>query len=628
MLAYRHEVTIQLGMIKKAYTRYGAMNFLDNDVYIGRSLEKYGEYSADEVEFLLDLVDENACAVDVGANIGCMTLPLSLKCETVFAFEPQMSLFEILDGNVPFEVIKHRCALGAKRGSLSLPDIDYTAELNFGGVALEPSNGKNHVAVCTLDDFVMERCDLIKIDAEGAELDILVGAVNTIDRHRPVIYCEHDGAEQLRRLVILLHEFQYDVFIHTPYLYRRNNFREDPEDIFNGIVSQNLVAIPREKPRKLRTDLGPLAPVPHAEVVQETPRDELYLPSKEKPKTNTKKKIGWCAVARLGGIGDNLIASSVLPLMKEKYGKLEVITEAPYDVVFENNPYIDKLSVYAKGALPQGDAWQEWFTLRSKEYDMLVNLSHSVESTIGLFKSHSSFYWPAEFRRKLCDVSYLERAHDICGVEHKFAPKFYPTEEETTAAIAKRQLMGDRPVIGWCITGSRLDKVYPYSALVIPRLIKELGAFVMMFGAPGKDFQLAKAIETQVNLTNSTGDGLGLALSPDEANPSWPIRRILSQAQQCDLVIGPDTGPMWSVSMERIPKIMLLSHASPTNITKHWVNTVTLHADNARVSCSPCHQLHDDITTCRPNKDHTGAACISDISVDMIVETARKLIGK
>ena len=50
--------------------------------------------------------------------------------------------------------------------------------------------------------------------------------------------------------------------------------------------------------------------------------------------------------SRFGGIGDNLIASAVLPGLRAKYGRVEVITQHPQHVVFENNPYVDKLSVY------------------------------------------------------------------------------------------------------------------------------------------------------------------------------------------------------------------------------------------------------------------------------------------
>jgi hypothetical protein len=94
----------------------------------------------------------------------------------------------------------------------------------------------------------------------------------------------------------------------------------------------------------------------------------------------------------------------------------------------------------------------------------------------------------------------------------------------------------------------------------------------------------------------------------------------------CDLMIGPDTGVMWAVAMEKVPKIMLLSHASEENITKHWINTITLHADQSAVPCWPCHRLHDTLDTCKANKENTGAACISNISIDTIISQARKVL--
>jgi ADP-heptose:LPS heptosyltransferase len=105
------------------------------------------------------------------------------------------------------------------------------------------------------------------------------------------------------------------------------------------------------------------------------------------------------------------------------------------------------------------------------------------------------------------------------------------------------------------------------------------------------------------------------------------VRRTLAFAQACDLVIGPDTGIMWGVAFEAVPKIMLLSHASPENITKHWINTITLTANQGRVPCWPCHQLHDDHSTCTPNADNSGAACMTDISVEAIIGAARTVWG-
>src|SRR5262249_46535525 len=125
----------------------------------------------------------------------------------------------------------------------------------------------------------------------------------------------------------------------------------------------------------------------------------------------------------------------------------------------------------------------------------------------------------------------------------------------------------------------------------------------------------------------STDAGLHLALtatlSEAGGEHNWPLRRGLAMAFISDLVVSPDTGPAWAVAMEPVPKIILHSHASVENICKHWINTTSLHADQNRVPCWPCHNLHDEPATCRPNKDGNGSACISDISVEDIFQNIK-----
>lgn len=334
----------------------------------------------------------------------------------------------------------------------------------------------------------------------------------------------------------------------------------------------------------------------------------------------------WACIARMGGMGDNIIASSVLPGLKKKYGHVEVISEAPYSAIFENNPYIDKLSLRPKGDPVWGDGhiWQQWFNSRSKEYAFFANLSHSCECTGVLLRVQTQFWWRQEMRRQLCGKSYLELVHDICGVPYdEIAPNVFPTDEEKAKAVETKKKVGDK-VIGWVMTGSRIDKVHPEADVAIARILRELKIPVIIFGGPGKDYEFAKLVQSEVKKRNRSTDGLHLALSPDPAEPSWPPRRICAQAQICDIMVGPDTGPMWAVAMHDMPKVLMVSHASAENITKHWKNTTTLHANPERVPCWPCHRLHDDPSTCKPNADNNGAACISDISVDEIIETVRK----
>lgn len=336
----------------------------------------------------------------------------------------------------------------------------------------------------------------------------------------------------------------------------------------------------------------------------------------------------WACIARMGGFGDNLIATSVFKGLKKRYDRLEVIAGEPMHVMYENNPYIDKLTVLPKDVPQWGDghSWHKWFHDRGREYAFFANLSHSCEVTGVALKIQTIFWWPDNMRRKTFNRSYLEIVHDICDVPYEeIEPAFFPTDEERTQAAETKAKVGPQ-CIGWVMSGSRLDKIHPEIDVAITRILRDLKIPVIIFGAPGKDYELAKMIEAEVKKRLHTTEGLHLALSPDAANPTWGPRRICAQAQACDLVVGPDTGPMWAVASQPMPKVLLASHAGGHNITAHWKNTTTLEADRERVPCYPCHRLHDDPSTCKPNVDGNGAACISDISVDTIVSTVQHLL--
>lgn len=337
----------------------------------------------------------------------------------------------------------------------------------------------------------------------------------------------------------------------------------------------------------------------------------------------------WAGVARFGGVGDNLVAASVCAPLKRQGYMVEMITSPNNHVLFNNNPYIDKLSVKTvERDLPQGDlmAWQKWFASRANEYDVFAHLSHSMEGRHAVFPSMTSFWWPEDYRRELCAGSYLETAHRIAGVPFEFGPLFWPTDDEYERAYRDKEKLGGRFII-WIISGSRIDKVYPYCAMAVTRILKELKIPVLLMGAGEKERNMALAIQNHVEIQNSGLQGLHLALSVEGSetggNYNWPLRRSLTMALVSDLVISPDTGPAWAVAFEKIPKVMMVSHASVENITKHWINTNTLHADPNRCPCWPCHRLHNDPSTCVSNKEDNGAKCISDISIETVFEAVR-----
>src|SRR5215831_3223646 len=331
----------------------------------------------------------------------------------------------------------------------------------------------------------------------------------------------------------------------------------------------------------------------------------------------------WAAIARMGGLGDNLVAGSPLRGLKRQGYMTEVITSEPYHVVYHNNPYIDKLTIKnVERDIADKDyvKWQQWMASRANEYDVFVHASHSMENHHALFRAQTSFWWPPEFRRKVCAGSYLETVHDLAGVAHEFGPLYFPTEEETRLARQVTAPVGDRYAC-WILSGTRVDKVYPYTPNTVARIIKELGIPVLLIGGPNdREHAMAKEIEAAVKIQNSNRDGLSIVVSEPSGEKAWTVRTSLAIVHGASLVVSPDTGPAWAVALEPMPKVVMVSHASVENITKHWINTTTLHADPERVPCWPCHRLHVDPSTCVKNKEGNGAACISDISVDTIVQ--------
>jgi FkbM family methyltransferase len=603
--------------IRTATCRYGDISYYADDQFIGHGLEKYGEYSEAEIALWRQIIKPGWTVLDVGANIGALTLPLAKLVGPkgqVFAFEPQPENYALLQKNIEQNqlestVTTYDCALGAGQTTIRVPPLASLGHNNYGGFELHDNDFGDQVAIRPLDSLVLDAVHFMKVDVEGSEADVLRGAKDTIQRFRPILYVEADRRDKAEELMLLIRSMNYYTHEHLPPLFNPSNFRGNPQNDFGNIVSINVLCIPVEQIEQWAyITRGMKALVPASPRVGKT---------------------GWAGVARMGGVGDNLIAASVLRPLKEMGYKVEVISQLPHSVLYENNPYIDKLSVYGENdwkliVKNMGDAFK-WFAHRAKEYDLFANLSMSCEYLCVTPMANAPFWWPQEFRRKLFGRSYIESVHDIFGLPHTFGPLFFPTDEEKEQALATRNQLGPGPVIGWCMSGTRVDKVYPPAPYVMARLIRELGATVVMLAGPPplQDFPLCQQAMEMVAIENGTMQGLVHAASPSMEQQTWPIRRILSFAMTaCDLVIGPDTGPMWGVAFEQVPKILLLSHASAENIAKHWVNTTVLHADPARVPCWPCHQLHDSLEFCHENKWKNGAACISDIQVGTIVATA------
>jgi FkbM family methyltransferase len=214
-------------MIKFKECRHGPMLFPVNDKWTGRSFDLYGEAYEPQISLMLKFINPGDVVIDAGANIGAMTIPLAKAvgdAGRVIAFEPQEFLYYVLCGNIAannlYNVKAYNKAVGDVTGqtmycpSQRLKNKDdvpfYDDELqHFGGVYLTPEprfDTDNEIGTMAIDDLELDRADFLKIDIEGDELKALEGALETIERFKPLMFIESMPwslpkiAEALRKL--------------------------------------------------------------------------------------------------------------------------------------------------------------------------------------------------------------------------------------------------------------------------------------------------------------------------------------------------------------------------------------------------------------------------------------------
>lgn len=238
---------------------------LETDMYIGQSLIRYGEYCEAEIIVLKQLLQPGDYVAEIGANLGAHGVRLAKHIGPngrLFAVEPQPVIFQAMAATMSLNSLSNvECwpyALSSEPGTLSMPTFDYAKNQNFGGISmLDLPEGTLSVPVHRFDDvYSYDQLNLMKIDVEGMELDVLKGAANSIEKHRPRIYIENDRKEGSQALIQWLFDAGYQLWWHMPPLYNPDNYFRNADNVFGNVVSINMVAIHSSTPTN--TSLVPI----------------------------------------------------------------------------------------------------------------------------------------------------------------------------------------------------------------------------------------------------------------------------------------------------------------------------------------------------------------------------------
>lgn len=314
---------------------------------------------------------------------------------------------------------------------------------------------------------------------------------------------------------------------------------------------------------------------------------------------------GGVCIVRYGAWGDSIQMSGILPLLKEQGYRVTVNTTDRGYLILRGNPYIDEFFLQKTDQVPNEELDEYWDAL-AKRFDRLVQLSESVEGALLALPGRPEFLMDKEERHRKMNVNYQERTHDLAGVPYEFGgARFYPSKREREWARKERKKMGHQnKVIVWTLSGSSVHKAWPYTDQVIARLLCRPKTKVVLVGD-----LLCKVLE------------FGWEKEPRVIRKSgkWSIRETLSFIEQADLLVGPETGVMNAAGQLSVPKVCILSHSTPENLTKHWRNVAPIEPINC--PCYPCHKMHYGWFSChreRRGMEVDGALCQVKISPDRV----------
>jgi FkbM family methyltransferase len=140
-------------------------------------------------------------ALDIGAHIGAVSVYLARKFERVIAFEAVPATFEFLRLNaaeIP-NITALNVAVGPTAGEVYLSHYPRHGQLSHVdcGIPVEKTSRIGPIPAQTIDSLSMASVSFIKIDVEGFELPVLEGAVETIQRCRPLMLVEQNGNDEV-----------------------------------------------------------------------------------------------------------------------------------------------------------------------------------------------------------------------------------------------------------------------------------------------------------------------------------------------------------------------------------------------------------------------------------------------
>ena len=205
------------------------------------------EYFEDnELDFISQV--DNPIIIDCGSNIGISILYFFEKypLAKIYAFEPDPNIFKYLKTNLTKNCINKELFLNDSAIWINELGIDFGIEGADGG-SIFLSKKSINVKTTRLRDFILKfnRIDLLKIDIEGAEVEVLDDCKDVLENIK-YISCEYHSfknrPQELGKILKILEnaDFRYNIkMINNVNGFAQNSITNNGMDLQLNIYATN-----------------------------------------------------------------------------------------------------------------------------------------------------------------------------------------------------------------------------------------------------------------------------------------------------------------------------------------------------------------------------------------------------
>ena len=172
-------------------------------------------------------VENGDIVIDIGAFLGEFSLPAAKIADNVIAIEPDTRTYDCLVkqvGDVE-NIITENVLIGAENGKVTFKMAEDPTESSFINVDRTPYIEKE-LPIIRLDKFMNDRCieciDLLKLDAEGAEPEVIEGIGDSNIRKVAIdAGSERKGKNTISEVTSILEDRGYEITTENQVVFGR-----------------------------------------------------------------------------------------------------------------------------------------------------------------------------------------------------------------------------------------------------------------------------------------------------------------------------------------------------------------------------------------------------------------------